>query len=134
MKSSSSMPRTPYRARNRGPCCGEGADMERLHHRLGIRRPDCPNLRRARESRAVAIGRDSNTAIFEHDLQLEAIGYIVWPDGVHANVRGAFAAGDVNGIRYKQAITAAGAGCRASLEAERYLEEVDAERLRLIPR
>jgi thioredoxin reductase (NADPH) len=70
----------------------------------------------------VAIGHDPNTAVFEEQLELDRIGYIVSPDGVHTNVPGVFVAGDVNDIRYKQAITAAGMGCRASLEAERYLE------------
>ena len=50
------------------------------------------------------------------------------PDGVHTSVPGVFVAGDVYDIRYKQAITAAGMGCRASMDAEKYLEELDAER------
>jgi thioredoxin reductase (NADPH) len=77
----------------------------------------------------IAIGHDPNTAIFERQLDLDDVGYIESPDGVHTNVAGVFVAGDVNDIRYKQAITAAGMGCRASLEAERYLEELDAERM-----
>jgi thioredoxin reductase (NADPH) len=77
----------------------------------------------------IAIGHDPNTAIFQEQLELDGIGYIVSPDGVHTNVPGIFVAGDVNDIRYKQAITAAGMGCRASLEAERYLEELDSERM-----
>ncbi len=77
----------------------------------------------------IAIGHDPNTAIFEKQLELDGIGYIVSPDGVHTNVPGIFVAGDVNDIRYKQAITAAGMGCRASLEAERYLEELESERM-----
>jgi thioredoxin reductase (NADPH) len=76
----------------------------------------------------IAIGHDPNTAIFEGQLDLDATGYIVSPDGVHTNVPGVFVGGDVYDIRYKQAITAAGMGCKASLEAEKYLEELDAER------
>jgi thioredoxin reductase (NADPH) len=76
----------------------------------------------------IAIGHDPNTAIFAGQLELDAANYIVSPDGVHTNVPGVFVAGDVYDIRYKQAITAAGLGCKASLEAERYLEELDAER------
>ena len=76
----------------------------------------------------IAIGHDPNTAIFEGQLELDAQRYIVSADGVRTNVPGVFVAGDVYDIRYKQAITAAGMGCRASLEAERYLEELEAER------
>jgi len=76
----------------------------------------------------IAIGHDPNTAIFADQLDLDATGYIVSPDGVHTNIPGVFVAGDVFDIRYKQAITAAGMGCKASLEAEKYLEERDAER------
>ncbi|MBD5632955.1 MAG: FAD-dependent oxidoreductase, partial [Candidatus Eremiobacteraeota bacterium] len=76
----------------------------------------------------IAIGHDPNTGIFAGQLDLDDARYIDSPDGVHTNVPGVFVAGDVNDIRYKQAITAAGMGCKASLEAERYLEELDAER------
>jgi thioredoxin reductase (NADPH) len=76
----------------------------------------------------VAIGHDPNTALFAGQLDLDDHGYIVSRDGVHTNVPGVFVAGDVFDVRYKQAITAAGMGCKASLEAEKYLEELDAER------
>jgi thioredoxin reductase (NADPH) len=76
----------------------------------------------------IAIGHDPNTAIFQGQLDLDDMGYVISSDGVRTNVPGVFVAGDVYDIRYKQAITAAGLGCRASLEAERYLEELDAER------
>jgi len=76
----------------------------------------------------IAIGHDPNTAIFQGQLDLDEMGYVKSSDGVRTNVPGVFVAGDVYDIRYKQAITAAGLGCRASLEAERYLEELDAER------
>ncbi|HMD03565.1 MAG TPA: thioredoxin-disulfide reductase [Candidatus Baltobacteraceae bacterium] len=76
----------------------------------------------------IAIGHDPNTAIFKDQLELDKLGYIVSPDGVHTGVPGVFVAGDVYDIRYKQAVTAAGLGCKASMEAERYLEELDAER------
>jgi thioredoxin reductase (NADPH) len=77
----------------------------------------------------IAIGHDPNTSIFKDQLELDPVGYIVSPDGVHTNVPGVFVAGDVYDIRYKQAITAAGSGCRASMDAEKYLEELDAERV-----
>ncbi len=80
----------------------------------------------------IAIGHDPNTGIFAGQLELDAAHYIVSPDGVHTNIPGVFVAGDVFDIRYKQAITAAGSGCKASLEAEKYLEELDAERSALL--
>lgn len=73
----------------------------------------------------VAIGHTPNTAIFEGQLDLDDAGYISSPDGSSTNVDGVFVAGDVNDARYKQAVTAAGAGCRASMDAERYLEALE---------
>lgn len=73
----------------------------------------------------IAIGHDPNTGIFKGQLELDREGYIVSKDGVHTNVSGVFVAGDVYDIRYKQAITAAGMGCKAAMEAERYLEVVE---------
>ena len=73
----------------------------------------------------IAIGHDPNTAIFKGQLDLDANGYIASPDGVSTNVDGVFVAGDVYDIRYKQAITAAGLGCRAAMDAEKYLEALE---------
>ena len=73
----------------------------------------------------IAIGHTPNTAIFEGQLDLDDNGYIVSPDGTETNVDGVFVAGDVNDLRYKQAITAAGAGCKAAMDAEKYLEALE---------
>jgi thioredoxin reductase (NADPH) len=75
----------------------------------------------------IAIGHDPNTALFRGQLDLDASGYIVSGDGVTTNIPGVFVAGDVFDIRYKQAITAAGSGCKAALEVEKYLEATEAE-------
>ncbi len=73
----------------------------------------------------VAIGHTPNTGIFASQLDLDEKGYIASPDGVRTNVEGVFVAGDVNDTRYRQAITAAGAGCRAAMDAEKYLEALE---------
>jgi thioredoxin reductase (NADPH) len=73
----------------------------------------------------IAIGHTPNTGIFRGQLDLDAAGYIASPDGVSTNIDGVFVAGDVHDIRYKQAITAAASGCKAAMEAERYLEAVE---------
>ena len=75
----------------------------------------------------IAIGHDPNTAIFSGQLDLDPSGYIVSDDGVTTKIPGVFVAGDVFDIRYKQAITAAGSGCKAALEVEKYLEAHEAE-------
>ena len=73
----------------------------------------------------IAIGHDPNTAIFNGQLDLDSAGYVASPDGTTTSVEGVFVAGDVYDIRYKQAITAAGLGCRAAMDAERYLEAME---------
>ena len=74
----------------------------------------------------IAIGHDPNTAIFKGQLALDDAGYIVSDDGVRTNVEGVFVAGDVFDIRYKQAVTAAGSGCKAAIDVEKYLETLEA--------
>jgi thioredoxin reductase (NADPH) len=70
----------------------------------------------------VAIGHIPNTTPFASQLDLDADGYIVSHGGARTNIAGVFHAGDVQDRIYRQAITAAGAGCMAAIEAERFLE------------
>jgi len=70
----------------------------------------------------VAIGHIPNTAPFIGQIDLDEDGYIVSKGGAQTNITGVFHAGDVQDRTYRQAITAAGAGCMAAIEAERFLE------------
>lgn len=70
----------------------------------------------------IAIGQDPNTKLFEGHVELDIKGFVV-TDGTRTNIEGVFCAGDAFDYRYRQAITAAGSGCEAAIDAERWLSE-----------
>ena len=70
----------------------------------------------------IAIGHRPNTGFLEGQLELDEAGYLKVFGGSRTSVEGVFAAGDIHDLVYRQAVTAAGAGCRAAIDAERWLE------------
>jgi thioredoxin reductase (NADPH) len=71
----------------------------------------------------VAIGHEPNTELFKNQLELDTNGYIILKNNTETSVKGVFTAGDVHDHRYRQAVTAAGYGCMAAIDVDKYLAE-----------
>ena len=65
-----------------------------------------------------------NTGLFREQIQLDDQGYVVVTDEAKTSIEGVFVAGDAHDYRYRQAITAAGSGCKAAIDVQKYLEEL----------
>jgi thioredoxin reductase (NADPH) len=91
---------------------------------IRLRNPDTNEIREIPVHGVfVAIGHDPNTSVFRGKIETDANGYLLATNGSKTSVPGVFVAGDVQDHRYRQAITAAGSGCMAAIDAEKFLEE-----------
>ncbi len=91
-----------------------GVRLKNLKTRAGTEKP-CDGV-------FMAIGHRPNTEPFRGQLELDVKGYVVVRDQTRTSVEGVFSAGDVHDVRYRQAVTAAGSGCMAAMDVEKYLE------------
>ena len=73
----------------------------------------------------IAIGHEPNSTIFQDQIELDGTGYIIIKNNTETSVAGGFCAGDVHDHRYRQAVTAAGFGCMAAIDVDKYLSESD---------
>ena len=100
------------------------APTERLVEGVRVRNPETNGLMEiAVDGVFIAIGHNPNTAVFRGQLDMDAQGYLTALNGSKTTVPGVFVAGEVSDQRYRQAVTAAGSGCMAALDAEKFLEE-----------
>jgi thioredoxin reductase (NADPH) len=91
---------------------------------IRLRNPDNSEIREIEVHGVfVAIGHDPNTSVFRGKIETDANGYLLATNGSKTSIPGVFVAGDVQDHHYRQAITAAGSGCMASIDAEKFLEE-----------
>ena len=91
---------------------------------MRLRNPDTNEQRElAVDGVFVAIGHTPNTTVFRGKIEMDPNGYLIASSGSKTAVPGVFVAGDVQDHKYRQAITAAGSGCMAAIDAERFLEE-----------
>jgi thioredoxin reductase (NADPH) len=89
-----------------------------------LRNPETKEAREiALDGVFVTIGHDPNTTVFKGKLEMDSNGYLIAKHGSLTSVPGVFIAGDVQDHRYRQAVTAAGSGCMAAMDAEKFLEE-----------